>query len=151
VAAAEDVPVYLDEIGKCVAREVVAIQPQVSGRIMEIHVTDGAEVKVGDVLFTIDPRPYQAQVDSAAAACPAPGRARLGQDRIHPRETELMNVKSVSRSDLDVKKNAVAVAEAQINQAGGALETSKLNLDYCSIRSPIMDAPGNDWWISGMS
>ncbi|MGH2359987.1 MAG: biotin/lipoyl-binding protein [bacterium] len=58
-AVAQDVPVYLDEIGKIVAREVVSVQPQVSGRITQIHFTDGADVKTGEVLFTIDPRPYR--------------------------------------------------------------------------------------------
>src|SRR5215471_15785386 len=51
-AAMQDVPVYLDAIGKTVARETVAIQPQVSGRIMKIHFADGANVKKGDMLFT---------------------------------------------------------------------------------------------------
>src|SRR6476619_1728717 len=61
-AVAEDVPTYLDAIGKTVAREVVSIQPQVSGRITQIHFTDGANVKKGDLLFTIDPRPYEASL-----------------------------------------------------------------------------------------
>src|ERR1041385_6163898 len=59
-AAMEDVPVYLDAIGKTVARETVAIQPQVAGRIMKLHFSDGANVKKGDLLFTIDPAPFEA-------------------------------------------------------------------------------------------
>src|SRR5262245_33670 len=59
VAVSQDVPVYLDQIGKCVAREVVAVQPQVSGRITQIHFTDGVDLKKGDLLFTIDPRPFE--------------------------------------------------------------------------------------------
>ena len=66
-AVAQDVPVYIDAVGKMVAREVVSIQPQVSGRITQIHFTDGADVKIGDLLFTIDPRPYQAQLNQAEA------------------------------------------------------------------------------------
>src|ERR1039457_4327598 len=66
-AVTKDVPVYLDEVGRCVAREVVSVQPELSGRIMEIHFTDGADLKKGDALFTIDPRPFQAQLDSAEA------------------------------------------------------------------------------------
>ena len=58
VASARDVPVYLDEVGKCVAREVVSIQPQVSGRITQLHFVDGANLSKGDPLFTIDPRPF---------------------------------------------------------------------------------------------
>src|ERR1700746_1384749 len=61
-AIMHDVPVYLDAIGKTVAREVVSIQSQVSGRIMKIHFTDGANVKKGDMLFTIDPRPFEANL-----------------------------------------------------------------------------------------
>ncbi len=66
-AVTKDVPLYLDEVGRCVAREAVSVQPEVSGRITEIHFTDGADLKKGDVLFTIDPRPFQAQVDAAEA------------------------------------------------------------------------------------
>src|SRR5216110_2893763 len=66
-AVAQDVPTYLDAIGKTVAREVVSIQPQVSGRIMKIHFTDGGNVKKGDMLFTIDTRPFEANVQQAQA------------------------------------------------------------------------------------
>src|SRR5213078_2808920 len=66
-AVAQDVPTYLDAIGKTVAREVVSIQPQVSGRIMKIHFTDGGNVKKGDMLFTIDTRPFEANVQQAEA------------------------------------------------------------------------------------
>ncbi len=102
-AVTRDVPIYLDEIGKFVAREVVTIQPQVTGRITKIHFTDGADVKTGDVLFTIDPRPYQAQLDAA--------------------EANLANAKA-----------ALALAKSQLQ---AAVETARLNLEYCTIRSPI--------------
>src|SRR5690606_22147462 len=59
-AIAQDVPLYLDEVGKSAAYETVMIQPQISGAITEIHFKDGAEVKKGDLLFTIDPRPFDA-------------------------------------------------------------------------------------------
>src|SRR4029453_16034444 len=66
-AVTQGVPHYIDAIGKFVAREVVSIQPQVSGRITQIHFADGADLKVGDLLFTIDPRPYRAQHQQAEA------------------------------------------------------------------------------------
>src|SRR5437870_5940559 len=66
-AVMQDVPNYIDAIGKTVAREVVSIQPQVSGRILKIHFTDGANVKKGDLLFTIDTRPFEASVRQAQA------------------------------------------------------------------------------------
>src|SRR3984893_19586750 len=58
-----DVPLYLDEIGTCAAYETVLVQAQVSGKIMARHFHDGADVKKGDLLFTIDPAPYQAAAD----------------------------------------------------------------------------------------
>src|SRR5262245_21991830 len=66
-AIAKDVPLYLDEIGTCAAYETVQVQAHVSGIILERHFQDGADVKKGDLLFTIDPRPYQAALDQAKA------------------------------------------------------------------------------------
>src|SRR5437588_3834000 len=66
-AVIQDVPNYIDAIGKTVAREVVSIQPQVSGRILEIHFTDGANVKKGDLLFTIDTKPFEANLRQTEA------------------------------------------------------------------------------------
>ena len=142
-AVAQDVPVYVDGIGKCVAREMVAVQPQVSGRITEIHFTDGADVKTGDALFTIDPRPYQAQLDAAEANL-AQAKAVLDLARIEcARDASLVETKAISRSEYDTKKNAVEVAEAQVRQTEAAVETARLNLEYCSIRSPINGRTGH--------
>src|SRR2546427_2537922 len=139
VAAAivEDVPVYLDAIGKVVAREMVSIQPQVSGRITEIHFTDGADLRKGDALFTIDPRPYQAQLDSATGNLAQAGAA-LDFARIQlARGGQLVETKAISQQEYDTRKNAVDVAVAQVQQGKAAVETAGLNLQYCSIRSPI--------------
>src|SRR5256714_9035565 len=66
-ALMQDVPNYIDAIGKTVAREVVSIQPQVSGRILKINFTDGANLRKGELLFTIDTRPFEANVRQAQA------------------------------------------------------------------------------------
>src|SRR5947207_8704539 len=63
----KDVPLYLDEIGSCAAYETVQVQAQVSGQITARHFQDGSDAKKGDLLFTIDPRPYQATLDQAKA------------------------------------------------------------------------------------
>jgi len=136
-AVTEDVPVYLDAIGKIVAREMVSIQPQVSGRIMEIHFTDGADLKRGDALFTIDPRPYQAQLDAAAGNL-AQAEAALAFARIQlARGEQLVETKAISQQEYDTRKNSLDVAEAQVQQGRAAVENAQLNLQYCSIRSPI--------------
>jgi len=142
-AVARDVPVYLDELGKCVAREVVTVQPQVSGRITEILFTDGVEVHRGDPLFTIDPRPFRAQLDASVAAL-AQANAALALARTEfVRAGELIKTKAISEEEYDTRKNAVEVAQAQVKQGEAAVETARLNLDYTSIRSPIEGRTGH--------
>ena len=136
-AVAQDVPIYLDEVGKSVAREVVTVQPQVTGRIMQLHFTDGTYVKKGDALLTIDPRPFQAQLDSAVATL-AQQKAALDLARTQfSRYEDLIESKAVSKAEYDTRKSAVEVDEAQVQQAEAAVEMTRLNLQYCSIRSPI--------------
>jgi multidrug efflux system membrane fusion protein len=141
-AVAQDVPVYIDAVGKIAAREVVSIQPQVSGRILRLHFTDGADIKVGDLLFTIDPRPYQAQL-SQAEGNHAQSLAALELARVNfARVENVTDQRAVSRQDYDTKKNAVALAEAGVQQTRAAVESARLNLEYCTIRSPINGRTG---------
>lgn len=136
-AVTRDVPVYLDEVGRVAAREVVSVQPQLSGRITRIHFSDGAHLRKGDLLFTIDPRPFQAQLDAAEATL-SQSKAALDLARIQfARSSTLIATKAVSQEEHDLKKNAVDVAAAQVEQSEAAVQTAKLNLEYCFIRSPI--------------
>jgi multidrug efflux system membrane fusion protein len=142
-ATSQNVPFYLDEVGRCVAREVVSVQPEVSGRITEIHFTDGADLNKGDALFTIDPRPFQAQL-SAAEANLAQSRAALDFAKIQfARVQDLVESRAIARQDYDTRKNAVDVAGAQVQQNEAALESARLNLEYTSIRSPIDGRAGH--------
>ena len=136
-AISQDVPLYLDEVGRTVAREVVSVQPQVSGTITEIHFADGVDLKKGDPLFTIDPRPFQAQL-SAAEANLAQSEAALDFAKIQfARVQDLVESKAIARQDYDTRKNAVDVGEAQVEQNKAAVVSARLNLEYTSIRSPI--------------
>jgi len=141
-AVMQDVPVYLDEIGKCTAREVVTVQPQVPGRITEIHFADGAEVRTGDPLFTVDPRPFEAELAASEAAL-AQATAALDLAKIEfARVEDLVDTRAISRQDYDARRNAVEVAEAQVNRNEAAVATARLNLEYTSIRSPINGRAG---------
>ena len=136
-ATTQDVPRYLDEIGRNAAFEAVTVTPQVSGRIVERHFQDGENLKRGQLLFVIDPRPYKAQVDAAQAAL-AQAKAALDLAKIQfARDEEVIGVHAISKQDYDTKKNAVDVDEAQLESAEAALETAQINLDYCYIHSPI--------------
>jgi membrane fusion protein, multidrug efflux system len=142
-ASAQDVPFYLDEVGHTVAREVVSVQPQVSGNITEILFADGANLKKGDPLFMIDPRPFQAQL-SAAEANLAQSRAALDFARIQfKRVQDLVESRAIARQDYDTRKNAVDVGEAQVKQNEAAVESARLNLEYTAIRSPIDGRAGH--------
>src|SRR5436190_23840324 len=111
---AQDVPRYLDNIGRCVPRETVSVQPQVSGRITQIHFADGADVKTGDLLFTIDPRPFQAQLAAADAAL-AQSKASLDLAKVDfARVSGLLEKKAAAQQEFDTSKNAVAVSEARV-------------------------------------
>ena len=119
----KDVPIYLDEIGTCAAYETVLVQAQVSGKIMQRHFQDGADVKKGDLLFTIDPAPFKAAVDQA--------KAQAALDQVTLKRQADLRTKGVNApQDYDQ-----AVANAQKAQA--AAEAAQVNLDYCYIKSPI--------------
>jgi len=136
-AKAQDVPKYLDEIGRNMAFEAVTITPQVGGRITERHFQDGENLSKGQLLFVIDPRPYQAQVDAAQATL-AQAKAALDLAKIqYVRDESVIGTRAISKQDYDTKKNAVDVDQAQVEAAQAALETAKLNLEYCYIHSPI--------------
>jgi multidrug efflux system membrane fusion protein len=124
----KDAPIYLDEIGTCAAYETVQVQAQVSGKIIERQFQDGSDVKKGDPLFTIDPRPYQAVLDQANA------QAALDQATLK-RQEDLRARKVIAQQDYDI-----AVANAQ--KSKGAAEAAQVNLDYCYIKSPINGRAG---------
>ncbi|MBA2435391.1 MAG: efflux RND transporter periplasmic adaptor subunit [Verrucomicrobiota bacterium] len=118
-----DVPLYLDEIGTCAASASVQVQAQVDGRILERHFQDGVEVKKGDLLFTIDPRPYEAALAAAKADL------MLGEANLKRQTT--LEAKDVSaRQELDTARASAMRAEA-------AVAAAQVNLDLCYIRSPI--------------
>lgn len=119
----KDVPLYLDEIGTCSAYETVQVQAQVNGQIIGRHFQDGADVKQGDLLFTIDPRPYQAALEQAQA------QAALDQATLK-RQIDLRAKNVTAPQDLDT-------AQANARKSEGAAAAAQVNLDFCYIKSPI--------------
>ena len=141
-AMAQDVPRYLDEIGRNAAFESVTVTPQVSGRIVERRFRDGENLMKGQLLFVIDPRPYKAQEDAAKANL-AQAKAALDLAKIQfARDEQIIGTRAISQQDYDTKKNTVDVNQAQVDAAEAALETAKLNLEYCYVHSPINGRAG---------
>jgi len=164
-AVSQNVSNYMDALGKIVAREVVSIQPQVSGRITEIHFADGANVKKGQLLFTIDPRPFNANLQQAQAnlaknvAAKKQAEANLAREVAREnwgraqvdRYKTLVEQGVVAREqyeqirvDYDTLKANTEAARAAVRSAdetmrvdNAAIETAKVQLSYCYIHSPI--------------
>ena len=135
--ATADVPVYLDEIGRTTATEIVNIVPQVSGKIVGRDFEDGADLHAGQKLLAIDPRPYQAALDQAQAMLEQ-SQAQLANARTNfARVASELPSKAVSQQDYDNAKSAQDVADANVKAAQAAIETANLNLEYCTIKSPI--------------
>src|SRR6266446_511264 len=108
----KDVPVYLDEIGTCAAYETVQVQAQVSGQILARHFQDGSDVKKGDLLFTIDPRPYQAALDQAQGQL-AQAKSKLVLDQITLKRQQGLRARNViSAQDIDSAQATVKSDEA---------------------------------------
>jgi multidrug efflux system membrane fusion protein len=138
----KDVPLYLDEIGTCAAYETVQVQAQVSGQIVGRNFQDGADVKKGDLLFTIDPRSYQAALEQAQGQL-AQAQSKLVLDQITLKRQQGLRARNViSAQDLDTAQATVKSDEATVKTAEGAVAAAQVNLDYCNIRSPINGRAG---------
>jgi multidrug efflux pump subunit AcrA (membrane-fusion protein) len=113
-AVAQDVPIYIEQIGKTSAINSVVIQPQVDGKITEVHFKDGSDVKKGQLLFTIDPRPFEAALAQAQATRQEnQAKLKYAQDEFK-RVEDIRQTGAVSIQEFETKRNAVAVAEAPV-------------------------------------
>lgn len=136
-ATQADVPVYVEAIGNVFPNLTVAIKPQVEGKLLAVHVKEGQDVTKGELLYSIDPSIYQAELDRAKGNLhKAKAALRLSEDRVK-RYSGLVKNDYVSQLSFDEFKTEVMSneAEVQVNRANLAL--AKINLGYCSIRSPI--------------
>ena len=123
--------------GRLQAVETVEIRPRVSGYIDKVAFSEGSMVKSGDLLFVIDPRPYQAENDRAAADVKRYSTA-LDLARIElTRVQQLKDSGAVSEEELDERKSTVASADANLAGSRAALESAALNLNFTRVTSPI--------------
>lgn len=128
--------------GRLEAVDEVDIRSRVSGTILAVHFKEGSLVKAGDLLITIDPAPYAAEVDRASAQVVA-AQARMAYSTSEAERAErLWQVKAVAKRELDERVNAQREAEAQLRAAQAALKAAKLNLDYTQVRAPVAGRVG---------
>ena len=133
----QNVPVRLRAIGNVEAFSTVSVKARVDGQIIEVNFKEGAPVSKGDVLFRIDPRPFQAALRQAEANALRDSAARdqaRSQDR---RYQELLEKNFVSKEAYAQIRTNAETAEAVAKASRAALENARLNLEYCTIQSPL--------------
>ena len=144
VAAVErrEVTPYDEFSGRLEAVDRVQVRPRVAGAIQSAHFTEGSLVRAGDLLVTLDPAPYAAEVDRARAQL-AGAQARLDNAVTeHERAKRLWREQAIAQRELDDRANAQRTAEADVRAAEAALQLAKLNLGYTQVRAPVAGRVG---------
>jgi multidrug efflux system membrane fusion protein len=123
--------------GRINAVDYAEIRPQVAGRITEIRFKDGQQVKAGDILFVIDPRPYQAAAAKASGdLASAVNNARLAKIE-HDRGERLIKAEALAQESYDQRVTADSVAQAAVKSAQAALAAAQVDVDRAFVKAPI--------------
>ncbi|ARQ02460.1 efflux RND transporter periplasmic adaptor subunit [Pseudorhodoplanes sinuspersici] len=142
VVQQRDVSVWDEFSGRLEAIERVEVRSRVAGAVQSVHFREGALVKQNDLLITIDPAPYAAEVERAEAQVVA-AEARVALTKAEmDRGRQLSDTRIISVRDLDQRQNAYREAEANLRAAQAALQSAKLNLDYTQVRAPVAGRVG---------
>jgi multidrug efflux system membrane fusion protein len=138
VVASTDVPVFLNGIGSVQAYNTVTIKSRVDGQITKISFAEGQEVQAGDPLLQIDPRPYKAAYDQAAAKQETDQANLTNAQTNYQRDAAIIGANlAVSRQQFDNDKATVAADQGIVDSDKAAVEAAQVNLDYCDIHAPI--------------
>ena len=137
VVTRKDVPIVISEIGSVEPYSTVAVKAQIGGELLEVGFREGQDVRVGQVLFRIDPRPYEAALKSA--------RAQLDKDTVQlktaradvERYRDLVKKDYITQEEFDRISTNAAALEAAVGADQAAVENATVQLEYCTIRSPL--------------
>ena len=142
-ATQKTVPVQLRAIGNAQAYSTVTIKSKVGGELVGVHFTEGQDVKKGDFLFTIDPRPYETALKQAEANLQRDlAKAKSASDDAR-RYQSLIQRQVVSPQQYEKVRSDADALEATVLADRAAVENARIQLDYCSIRSPINGRTGS--------
>jgi multidrug efflux system membrane fusion protein len=137
------VPVQLRAIGNVEAHSTVMVKSKVGGELVRVHFTEGQDVKKGDLLFTIDPRPYDAALKQAEANLQRDLAKAKSASEDARRYESLIQRQVVSPQQYEKVRADADALEATVVADRAAVENAKIQLDYCSIRSPIDGRTGS--------
>jgi len=140
--ARRDMPIYLDGLGNVVASATVTVRAQVDGRLDRVAFREGQEVKKGELLAQIDPRPFQNQLHQAEAAL-ARDRAQVtGAQRNLERAVSLNKEGLASQQQLEDQRTLVAQLDATTRADQAQIDAARLSLDYARVTAPIDGVTG---------
>ena len=138
----QDVAAWNEFSGRLEAVERVDVRARVSGALQAVHFREGSLVKAGDLLVTIDPAPYQAEVARVEAqVAAAQARVTYSQSEVQ-RAKALWDDRAVAKREFDEKDNAAREAAANLRAAQAALQSAQLNLGYTQVRAPVAGRVG---------
>lgn len=123
--------------GRLEAKETVEIRPRVSGWLDAIHFSEGKDVKEGDLLFTIDPRPYQIAADRAEAEFLRAQSREMQTKNEFARVKKLVESRAISEEDFDARAKAFAEAQSSARASKAAVDMAKLDMAFTEVRAPI--------------
>lgn len=142
-ARTADVPVQVRAIGNVEAFSTVSIKAQVSGPVIGVHFTEGQDVKKGDLLFTIDPRPFQVALEQARAALAKDTALLENAKAQEDRYAKLLREGVIAQEQYDQFRTNYQTYQAAVAADQALIENAKLNLAYCTIHSPIDGRTGS--------
>ena len=138
-----------DFTGRVSAVETVDLRPRVSGYVQRVAYEEGQDVRKGDLLFVIDPRPYRAALDQAQAQLErARSEAKLAQAQ-NTRAQALVEARAISREEFETRNAATAQGNAAVRAAEAAVAAARLDLQFTEVRSPIDGRAGRALVTSG--
>jgi multidrug efflux system membrane fusion protein len=138
----QDVPVYLTGLGTAIAFNTANIKSRVDGQIMEVNFKEGQNVKQGELLIVIDPRPYQAQLDQMQAQ-KFKDEATLRDAQLNlQRYTSLIPSGSIAQQQVDTQKSLVDQLEGTVRTDQAQIDNAKLQVLYCHITAPFAGRVG---------
>lgn len=139
----KSVPLEIEAIGSVLPYRTVSVEPQVTGQLLSVHFHEGQDVKKGDLLFSIDPAPFKAALDQAMGKL-AHDKAQAENSALILQRTERLFAEKVSsKEQLDQTQAAAAEDQAAMRTDEAAAEYARLQLNYCSVYSPVDGRTGS--------